>query len=523
VITGYRFKPHQGVLLAAIAALILLVEGLVWQLDKGLTADRENSLLEEASDMRALLEAEISEGIYITIGLESFIRSRDGEFLVSDVERWMATLFENTRHLRNIGIAPDNRISVVFPLEGNEAVIGLKYRDLPAQWPAIERMMASGEPSLIGPVNLVQGGVALIYRRPVFTGTGYWGLISTVMDIDSILDVLARSRTNTQSYYRIRKLETDGYSTIAGTLAPSASRVSQSVDVVLQGDLNWELTVSERRALWPLWSARLFLYALSLLIVMIGWQSYQSRIRQIQANREKIEFIHTISHELRTPLTSISGALVLLQRTAQGSNTADSLVALAIRNAKRLERLINEVLDIARLDASRMTYKIETLSIGPVLKQALENNVSFAQAQGVVLELSTATADQQVCIRADEQRLHQILDNLISNAIKFSDTGQAVVISTKHWHERIDIRIQDFGIGIPSSFQSRLFERFARADHSDTRRNQSGTGLGLSISRELARHMGGDITVKSKIGEGSRFTLELPAFNPPDSDKPAVS
>jgi signal transduction histidine kinase len=500
------------VLAVVVVALILVTEVLVWQLDTGLKADAENRLLEEASDIRALLEAEISEGIYITIGLESFISSRGGALPLEDVQLWMAALFDNTRHLRNIGIAPNNRISAVFPLEGNETVIGLDYRELPEQWPVIEAMMQNGQASLVGPISLIQGDVGLIYRRPVFVQETYWGLISTVMQLDSILSVLERSTAQNSSYYRIRTTEGDGHTPIAGALSP-APRVSRSLEMELPGDNRWELTVSTPKATWPLWLTRLVLWTLELLIMLYGWQWYRARQVQVRANREKIEFIHTISHELRTPLTSISGALALLGREPQASTASERLLALANRNFKRLERLVSEVLDIARIDTARMSFTFDNLAIGPMLEQAVENNAAFGRAQSIELRLYIEPIDDQTYVYADEQRLLQILDNLLSNAIKFSNPGQHIDLSVKHESQRVEVRVQDYGLGIPDSFQTRLFERFARADHSDKRRNQSGTGLGLSIARDLARHMGGDITVRSKEGEGSCFYLELPILS----------
>jgi len=234
VINGFRLQRHQWVSVVVFVALALVIEVVVWQLDNGLKVEAENRLLEEASDARALLEAEISEGIYITIGLESFIRSRNGELPLNEVRLWMATLFENTRHLRNIGIAPNNRISAVFPLEGNEAVIGLDYRELPEQFPAIEEMMKNGQASLVGPINLIQGDVGLIYRRPVFVQEQYWGLISTVMQLDSIWGVLERSTLKNSSYYHLRATEVADNTPMVGALAP-APRVSRSLVMELPG------------------------------------------------------------------------------------------------------------------------------------------------------------------------------------------------------------------------------------------------------------------------------------------------
>lgn len=505
-------RTGRRLMLAATCAAIILLttELFVWQLDTSLSTATEARLLEQASDARALLEAEISEGIYITIGLQSFIRSRQGELAVKELELWLAALFENTKHLRNIGLAPGNIIEAVFPTEGNEAVIGLNYRQLENQWPAIAEIMASGESTLVGPIDLVQGGQGLIYRLPVFIDGQYWGLISTVMVLDSILNVLDRSTRDNPGYYRLRTLEGDDYSPITGTLAPTANRISKSLVLELPGKLRWELTISETKALWPLWLTRLGLWSFGVLLGLYGWQWQRSRDLQWQTNREKIDFIHTVSHELRTPLTSVSGALALLDREADLSSAHQQLISLARRNAKRLEQLVNEVLDIARLDASRMSFNLQPLALAPLLEQAVENNASLARSMKVTVQLHRPADTEALYVEADEQRLLQILDNLLSNAIKFSNPGQQVDLSATLASGRVTLSVRDEGIGIPAHFQARLFKRFARADHSDTRRNQGGTGLGLSIAREMARQMGGDIRFESVEGEGSCFMLDLP-------------
>lgn len=509
-----KIRSNHIATAALILILALVIELPVWQLDTVLKADIESQLVEEASDDRAFLEAQISEGIYITIGLESFIASRGGELPLNDMQLWMANLFANTRHLRNIGIAPDNRISAVFPKEGNESVIGLDYRTLPAQWPAVERMMLTGQSSLVGPVTLVQGGSGLIYRRPVFIDGDYWGLISTVMMMDSIWTTLETATLDTSSHVRIEALGASGTRTpVAGSLAP-APRVSASLIMNLPGDTAWELTVSEQRAGWPLWAGRLTLWALGLLTLMYGRQKYQARQAEHRATREKVDFIHTISHELRTPLTSISGALSLLAREPAPSTTGSRLLDVATRNAKRLERLVSEVLDVARLDGAKMTFSLAPLMIGPLVKQAVNNNQAFARDQGVVLQLHIEPEMEKIMINTDEQRFLQIFDNLLSNAVKFSDAGQHVELTVSRQKSQLCFSVRDQGIGIPAEFQARLFERFSKVDHSDKRRNQTGTGLGLNIARDLARQMGGDIKVHSEVGQGSEFIVEYPVNTP---------
>lgn len=504
--------------LGLIAGLILVAELLVQPLYYSLRSDAEAQLLSKAGDARALLEAELSEGIYITIGLESFIQSQQGNPEIDDIKRWLGLLFEHTRTLRNIGIAPDNRITAVFPIADNEAVIGLDYRELPEQWPAVERMMDTGEDSLVGPISLVQGGEGLIYRRPVFVDGQYWGLISTVIELPAVLAEVERYSQDQNVRLQLSRLDPAGQVVFAGQKA-QMPRLEQSMTLDLPGQVQWRLTMSDTHSNWPVWLARLVLWSFGFLLALFTWQRLRAR-QQAQAlrdktTREKLDFIHTISHELRTPLTSISGALALLQQPQADQAAKQRLQELAIRNTQRLQRLVDEVLDIARMDASRMQLELAEQPIAELVNQAVENNTPFAQQRGITLKIAIHDHVHSAKARVDSQRFLQIMDNLISNAIKFSDSGQSVEVAAQVKDKALDISVRDQGTGIPEHFMDQLFERFARLDQSDRRRNQDGTGLGLHIARELARAMDGDITVESKPGLGSCFTLTLPISGNP--------
>ncbi len=143
-----------------------------------------------ANQVRQLLETEINTSAFLATGIESYIVARKGLVDEAEMSVILPLIYKRGTHFRNIGIAPGNQISVVFPLEGNEAVIGLKYEENPKQWPVVQEIIESGKGVLAGPLPLIQGGNGLIFRAPIFIGTEYWGLLSTVMDADSILSVL---------------------------------------------------------------------------------------------------------------------------------------------------------------------------------------------------------------------------------------------------------------------------------------------------------------------------------------------
>jgi PAS domain S-box-containing protein len=235
-------------------------------------------------------------------------------------------------------------------------------------------------------------------------------------------------------------------------------------------------------------------------------------------DRMKKEFVATVSHELRTPLTSIRGSLSLLAGGALGDlpDEAKDVIEIAERNTVRLITLINDILDLERLDAGKMEMSIEGLDLLPVLERSQESVRALATQEGIRLEAAPTT----LRVLADADRLVQVLVNLLSNAIKFSPKGAVVVVSAAQTGEGVEIRVTDQGRGIPVAYQRSIFERFQQVETSDSRR-KGGSGLGLAISRAIVEQSGGSIGVDSEPGKGSSFWVRLPA--PPVTDAKAVA
>lgn len=210
----------------------------------------------------------------------------------------------------------------------------------------------------------------------------------------------------------------------------------------------------------------------------------------------KNEFISTVSHELRTPLTAISGALGLMKGGVAGElpDTLNKMLDVAYKNSQRLNLLINDLLDMEKLLAGKMSFDLQSHQVCDLLEQAVESNQSYADQYQVHLEMSDC--EPGLSILTDATRFAQIMSNLLSNAAKFSPMGGTVKISSHREAKRIRISVRDYGEGIPAAFHSRIFQKFSQADSSDTRQ-KGGTGLGLSITRELVDRMHGEIGFES--------------------------
>jgi PAS domain S-box-containing protein len=232
---------------------------------------------------------------------------------------------------------------------------------------------------------------------------------------------------------------------------------------------------------------------------------------QKRVDKMKTEFVSTVSHELRTPLTAISGALWLIVGVALGQVQPPMQIMLDIahKNSLRLSLLINDLLDMEKLVAGKMVLDFSVQALMPLIEQSIESNNAYGAQYKVSYKLTERCDDVQVNV--DALRLQQVMANFLSNAAKFSPSGENVQISVSVKEKIVRVAVIDHGPGIPLEFHNRIFQKFAQADSSDTRQ-KGGTGLGLAISKEYILRMHGQIDFTSKIGVGTCFYFELPLW-----------
>jgi signal transduction histidine kinase len=228
-----------------------------------------------------------------------------------------------------------------------------------------------------------------------------------------------------------------------------------------------------------------------------------------ELDRLKDEFVAVVSHELRTPLTAIRGALQLVVASDQAVPDPEyrQLVAVALRSAERLVRIVNDILDISKIEAGRMELHRTPLDLASLTTHAVNDVRPVADEAGVAIEIQGASG--RAPVSGDADRLTQALVNLLSNAVKAAPRGSAVTVRVRDTGAAVAISVADRGHGIAEADLSRLFRKFQQLEDPATRRT-GGTGLGLAITKAIVEQHGGTIGVRSAPGEGTTFTITIP-------------
>ena len=490
--------------------------------------EERNQVERALNQFRARLEGAINGNLLLAQSILGIVALKP-DLNQEDVSRAFKPVFQDNKVLRNLGVAPNMILSYVYPVDGNQPAIGLDYRTVPDQFRSAELARVLRRIVVAGPLELVQGGLGVIGRIPIYLGSGqderFWGLASAVLDWDALL--LESGVQDVRRELNLAIRGTDGLGSMGSVFYGPESLFSQdfvSVQVSLPTgsweigalpDQGWTGTPSpgEEIRFWLLYGVT----ALLILAPLAGIGLMLASLSREQKKSEAIRiaqghFLATISHEVRNPLNSILGFVELLADSDLSALQRDWVLRLE-HSARSLFLLAERVLDHGNMESGK-TRLVRSAFRVQQLVQEIASSVE-PQTSAKHIRLTSEVTGNPPPLFGDSVRLKQVLVNLMQNAVKFTTEGEVSLVlrcepvDQSLW--KLDGEVRDSGIGMNREQLVRIFEPYAQADDT-IRRRFGGSGLGLSICRDLLRMMGSDLQVESEPGKGSsfRFSVRLP-------------
>lgn len=481
-----------------------------------------NAVVLEAGGIRYRLEAELNSAFYLVTSLATYIKTNP-DLTEEEFQRFAASMHRLKPNIINVAAAPDMVVRYVYPVLGNEAVIGLNYSKMPSQREAAYAVKESGKPVIAGPIDLVQGGKAVIGRFPVFTDDGFWGIVSTPYGFEDLLENAGVLDKELDIEIALRGK--DGKGTDGAVFFGSEDVFGEdSVCIPISFPFgSWEMGVQPKNG-WvaaapnrvlidfAVFTVELLLLVLILLLNIYVLSLLKSKEVESEVSRAKSRFLATMSHEVRTPLNAIYGVAQLLDDTDLDADQRE-LNSIVVDSSAALGDLLSDILNLSQLESGQFTVREERIQVESIVDPIVKLLEKEAEKKGVELDYA-GIPEKLDFVLLDPLVLRQVLWNLLSNAVKFTEKG-SIQFMLEHakggWGNRdlLRIKVKDTGIGIHKSRQAAIFDDFVQEDDSTTRRH-GGTGLGLAIVRRLVEASKGSIQLNSEKGRGSEFTVDLP-------------
>lgn len=525
---------------------LLLTAGLVTFEYQNLQVQRANSADTTLQKYASALQSSLDQRLFTLDSLDAFMHSYSELDLSIPAEekqfklhfdKFGQKLHQSVDGMLSLQLAPQGIIRYLTGGESNKKALGYDLFEDDTRKQQIIRAVYQYKQVITGPIQLIQGGEAIIARKALFSDDSpnasanrlrekllfidasdlpenFWGLATVLFTTEALLNRAGLSNTRQKGFdFALKGRHGLGASGEVFWGDAALFDVNTHVTAIRFDAGEW-LLATRHNTPFPL-TGLISLAVLGILLTVLSVYAeiVVTRNRRVaESERAKEAFLASMSHEIRSPLNGVVGLTSLLRKTPL-SDEQTRLVGGIESSASQLSAVIGDILDFSKISAGKIELEYGAAKLQTLLEQCLDIVMPLAEKKAHKLSYEMPGSLRDIAFKTDETRFKQIIINLLSNAIKFTDNGGEIKLLAEIRQIGEDalltVTVRDNGIGMSESEIARLFQRFTQADASTTRK-YGGTGLGLAISRNLARLMGGDLSVFSVKHQGSDFTLQLP-------------
>lgn len=495
-----------------------------------------------ASRVEAQLRRYFEVGDFLKKTVESGYEISGEDYVV-----WVKRVPNNSKVIKAVELAKDGVISEIYPLEENKTALGMNMLTNPARKVEANLAMLSGQHTLAGPYPLAQGGMGALLFDPIYKYNSvvqrdFWGFAILVIDWDRFVEESGLYKLSDAGFsYRLSKgVASGGEQIVIAQSSSSLPNDTVKVPFTVPND-TWYLELAPEHG-WITYgqklltgiAAMLIAFFITIIFYQLELKRYKERLyaERIQrsaeearmANAAKTRFLFNMSHDIRTPMNAIIGFTHLLSDNLADIKKSREYIGKIQSSSNLLLMIINQVLEMARIESGKTVLNKQAVNLREVVQSL--NTVFEPEIKEKSLRYHSLVDIEHEHVLCDRTKLEEIVLNIVSNAIKYTEPGGRIILTLKEQactdanKAAYELTVEDTGIGMDEAYLPHIFEEFSR-EHTTTETKIAGTGLGLPIVKSLVELMGGTIAVQSKIGVGTVFTVKL-AFELAKEEAPAA-
>ena len=460
-------------------------------------------------------ESFINSVFHKTDVLAAVVKLNQGNINKETFDAIARLVYQKDSGIRGIQYMPAAVVTYSYPLEGNEGVMGKDFFKIPERKKDVWLAIDTKSIALSGPYHLIQGGLGVVARNPVFLTDAqgqeyFWGFSAIILDLPEALDSVALENLRGEGYdFQLFCVNENGERLVIAGNPQLLAAQAFCMDVAVPHH-TWTLAVKSLQP-WRNTAKAGILLFVGILLSLIIWLLLGAILQREAAVQAKDKFFSDISHDMRTPLNAVIGFSALAKQPGLSAAQKDEYLTKIQASGKLLLDLINDTLAVSRANSGKLLLHPAPVALPKLAASIMEPIKALAQQKNITVTLQENYRPR--VIAADWLNLHKVYINLLNNAVKFTPSGGHVWVTVSDGQEvaagtELVVCIKDDGIGISPEFLPHLFDPFAQEERKGY--EGLGTGLGLAIVKQLVELMQGTITVESQIGQGSTFTVRIP-------------